>query len=141
MLILFLCPRFYVEDVNFPLYILEIKLYFLASLSLLLFVFLSMFKFIHLSSIVKQVLTTYLNHSRVRFLEPASTGVITIRNHGRDPCEVRTHDPEVARQTHSLGPRSSLSVNPNYTRIYLLLVKCPSLWSYVTESFCLKTKV
>ena len=32
-------------------------------------------------------------------LEPASTGVIIMRNHGRDPCRVRTHDPEVARQT------------------------------------------
>ena len=31
---------------------------------------------IYFSSIVKQVFTTYLNNSRVRFLEPTSTGVI-----------------------------------------------------------------
>ena len=34
------------------------------------------FKLIYFSSIVKQVLTTYLNHSQVCFLEPTSTGVI-----------------------------------------------------------------
>ena len=56
------------------------------------------FKLIYFSSIVKQVITTYLNYSRDRFLEPTSTGVI-MRNHGRDPCGVRTHDPEVARRT------------------------------------------
>ena len=33
-------------------------------------------KLIHFSLIVKQVLTTYLNCSQVRFLEPTSTGVI-----------------------------------------------------------------
>ena len=31
---------------------------------------------VYLSLIVKQVLATYINHSRVRFLEPTSTGVI-----------------------------------------------------------------
>ena len=32
-----------------------------------------------------------------------------MKNHGRDPCEVRTHDPEVARQTHyPLGYRSPI---------------------------------
>ena len=46
---------------------------------------------------MKQVLATNINHSRARFLEPTSTGVIW--NHGRDPCVVRTYDPEVARQT------------------------------------------
>jgi hypothetical protein len=34
------------------------------------------FKHIYLSSIAKQVLATYINHFRVRFLEPTSTGVI-----------------------------------------------------------------
>ena len=30
-----------------------------------------------------------------------------MRNHGRDPCEVRTHDPKVARETpYTLGHRS-----------------------------------
>ena len=52
--------------------------------------FFSVNLFLYFSSIVKQVLTTCLNHSRVRFLEPTSTGVI-MRNHGRDPCGVRIH--------------------------------------------------
>ena len=34
------------------------------------------FKLIYFSSIEKQVLTTYLNHARVRFLQPTSTGVL-----------------------------------------------------------------
>ena len=36
----------------------------------------STFKVIYFSSIVKKILTTYLNHPRFPFLEPTSTGVI-----------------------------------------------------------------
>ena len=56
---------------------------------------------------MKQILTTYLNHSRVRFLEQTSTctgviwGIIVVTRVG-----IRTHDPEVARQTpYPLGSR------------------------------------
>ena len=52
------------------------------------------FKLIYFSSIVKQVLTTYLNHSWVPFLEPTSNGVIIMKNHGCDPCGIRTHKPK-----------------------------------------------
>ena len=39
-------------------------------------------------------------------MEPTSTGIM--RNYGRDPCEVRTHNPKVARQTpYLLDLRSS----------------------------------
>jgi hypothetical protein len=41
------------------------------------------FKHIYLSSIARQVLASYMNHFRVRFLEPTSTRVIW-RNIGRD---------------------------------------------------------
>ena len=40
------------------------------------YVFWLLVKLIYLSSIVKQVLTAYLNHSQDRFLEPTCTGVI-----------------------------------------------------------------
>ena len=58
------------------------------------------FKHINFSSIVKQVLVTYLNHSHVRFLEPTSTVVIwgiTVVT----LCRVRTHDLSGLRGTHS----------------------------------------
>jgi hypothetical protein len=35
------------------------------------------FKYIYLSSIVKQVLATYINHFQVRFLEPTTTAAIS----------------------------------------------------------------
>ena len=47
--------------------ILSIQISWLSDISLIFFYF---------SSIVKEVLTTYLNHSRVRFLEPTNTGVM-----------------------------------------------------------------
>jgi hypothetical protein len=34
------------------------------------------FEHIYLTLIAKQVLATYINHFRVRFLEPTSTGVV-----------------------------------------------------------------
>ena len=41
-----------------------------------LMIILFQFKHIYFSSIEKQVLATYINHSRVRFLEQTSTGVV-----------------------------------------------------------------
>jgi hypothetical protein len=38
--------------------------------------YMGLFKHIYLSSIAKQVFTTYINHVRVRFMKPTSTGVI-----------------------------------------------------------------
>ena len=42
-----------------------------------------------------------------------------MRNHGRDPCGVRTHDPEVAKQIpYPLGDRSpSLLVDPKMFQV------------------------
>ena len=65
---------------------------------------------------MKQVLATYINHYRIGLLEGTSTGVIIMRNHVRDPHEVRAHDPEVARHTpYPLGHRSPMcnyQINP-----------------------------
>ena len=45
-----------------------------------------------------------------------------MRNHGRDPCGVRTQDPEVARQTpYPLGRRSPCIVSiENYRFLHNL---------------------
>ena len=61
----------------------------------------SLVNHIYFSSIVKQILATYINHSRVRLsLFPGTNQYwCHMRNHGRDPCGVWNHDLEVARQT------------------------------------------
>ena len=64
--------------------------------------FVNKFNHIYFSSIVNRA---HINHSWVCFLELTSTGVM--RNHGREPCGVRIHDPEIARQTaYPLGHHS-----------------------------------
>ena len=65
---------------------------------------------------MKQVLATDINHSRVRFLEPTSTGVIChMRDHGRGQCGARTHDPEFARQApYPIVHRSPLLPSENH---------------------------
>ena len=71
---------------------------------MVLYLSLIWFKLTYFRSIMKQVLTTYLNHSRGRFLEPVSTGVIWGTMAVTRVGGVRNHDPEVARQTpYQLG--------------------------------------
>ena len=81
------------------------------------------FKLIYFCLIVKQVHTAYLNHSRVHFLE-TSLYCCHMRNHGCDPCGVRTHDPEFARQTpYLLGHHSPLTMILEM-KLHALLIFC-----------------
>ena len=54
------------------------------------------------------------------FLEPTSAGVT--RNHGLTPCGVRTHDPEVARQTSSSSSSESLLLSHTLSELQVSII-------------------
>ena len=75
--------------------------------------------------IVKQVLTTYLNHSsRVHFLEPTSTGIIIMRNHSCDSCGVSNpRSRSYEADTLSIRPTLSLPFElTSYLSPFIILI-------------------